>query len=92
MPMARTKPTKKEQLEAEQQAQEEEQQADSGDDDDVVEVARPAHLGKEILVCCKLGSAKKTRFALAKCPDCENCSHAEPGAPRTTWTRSSGRS
>ena len=29
------------------------------------------------MVCCKLGSARKTRFALAKCPDCENCSHAE---------------
>ena len=75
--MARTKPTKKKQTVAEQQAQEEEQQSDSVDDDDVVEVARPAHLGKEILVCCKLGSARKTRFALAKCPDCENCSHAE---------------
>jgi hypothetical protein len=75
--MARTKATKKKQTLAEQQAQEEEQQSDCVDDDDVVEVARPAHLEKEILVCCKLGSAKKTRFALAKCPDCENCSHAE---------------
>ena len=62
MPMARTKPTKRKQLGAEQQAQEEEQQADSLDDDDVVEVARPAHLAKEILVCCKLGTVQKANL------------------------------
>ena len=56
------------------------EQAEATDDDDwrlPGEIARPAKLAKEILVCCKAGSAKKTKFALAKCPDCENCSHAE---------------
>ena len=78
MPMARTKPTKRKQLEAEQLALlVGAEQGEATDDDEVIEVARPAKLAKGILVCCKAGSAKKTKFALAKCPDCENCSHAE---------------
>ena len=80
--MVRSRQTKsrKQQLEEEQQALVEAEQAEATDDDDwrlPGEIARPAKLAKEILVCCKAGSAKKTKFALAKCPDCENCSHAE---------------
>ena len=79
--MVRSRQTKrKQQLEEEQQALVEAEQAEATDDDDwrlPGEIARLAKLAKEILVCCKAGSAKKTKFALAKCPDCENCSHAE---------------
>ena len=53
------------------------EQGEATDDDEVIEVARPAKLAKGILVCCKVGSARKTMSALAQCPDCENCSHVE---------------
>ena len=77
--MVRSRQTKKRnEPEAEQEALVE-AELESDDDDWRLpgEITRPAKLAKEILVCCKAGSARKTKFALAKCPDCENCSHAE---------------
>jgi len=80
--MVRSRPTKRKDppLAAEQVALVEAEQAEPTEDDDWTlpgEIARPAKLAKDILVCCKAGIAKKTKFALAKCPDCENCSHGE---------------